>query len=97
MFKLFNKTEFSKFILEDIKVRNYLKKKLAHASVSKILIERPAKEAVVTIFTARPGIVIGKKGEDIEKYRQHVAGILKISKNTVTYQQNRAQIGRESP
>ena len=61
----------------------YLKKKLAHASVSKILIERPAKEAVVTIFTARPGIVIGKKGEDIEKYRQHVAGILNISKNTV--------------
>ena len=78
-----NKTEFPKFILEDIKVREYLKKKLAHASVSKILIERPAKEAVVTIFTARPGIVIGKKGEDIEKYRQHVAGILNISKNTV--------------
>ena len=78
-----NKTEFSKFLLEDIKVRKYLKKKLSHASVSKILIERPAKEAVVTIFTARPGIVIGKKGEDIEKYREHVAGILNISKNTV--------------
>mgnify|MGYP001179967352 FL=1 len=78
-----SKTEFSKFLLEDIKIREYLKKKLVHASVSKIVIERPAKEAVVTIFTARPGIVIGKKGEDIEKYRAHVATILNISKNTV--------------
>ena len=62
-----NKQEFSKYLLEDIKVREYLKKKLSHGSVSKLLIERPAKEAVITIFTARPGIVIGKKGEDIEK------------------------------
>ena len=78
-----SKREFPKYLLEDIKVRSYLKKKLSHASVSKILIERPAKEAVVTIFTARPGIVIGKKGEDIEKYRAHVATIFNLSKNTV--------------
>ncbi|MEC9205874.1 MAG: 30S ribosomal protein S3 [Pseudomonadota bacterium] len=78
-----SKREFPKYLLEDIKVREYLRKKLSHGSVSKILIERPAKEAIITIFTARPGIVIGKKGEDIEKYRTHVANILNISKNTV--------------
>lgn len=50
----------------DIKVRDYLRKKLAHASVSRVVIERPAKNARVTIYSARPGIVIGKKGEDIE-------------------------------
>ncbi len=50
----------------DIEVRDYLRKKLAHASVSRVVIERPAKNARVTIYSARPGIVIGKKGEDIE-------------------------------
>lgn len=53
----------------DIKVREFLKKKLAHAAVSKIVIERPAKNAKITIYSARPGIVIGKKGEDIETLR----------------------------
>ena len=51
---------------EDIEVRDYLKKKLAHASVGRVVIERPAKNARVTVFSARPGVVIGKKGEDIE-------------------------------
>jgi small subunit ribosomal protein S3 len=51
---------------EDIDVRDYLKKRLAHASVGKVLIERPAKSARVTVYSARPGVVIGKKGEDIE-------------------------------
>jgi len=51
---------------EDIAVRDYLKKKLAHASVGRVVIERPAKNARVTVFSARPGVVIGKKGEDIE-------------------------------
>jgi len=51
---------------EDLKVREYLKKRLAHASVSKVIIERPAKDARITIHSARPGVVIGKKGEDIE-------------------------------
>ncbi len=60
---------FSSTLLEDIKVRDYLKKKLAHASVSKVLIERPAKNARITIFSARPGVVIGKKGEDIESLK----------------------------
>jgi small subunit ribosomal protein S3 len=54
---------------EDIKVREYLKKRLAHASVGKVIIERPAKNAKITVFSARPGVVIGKKGEDIENLR----------------------------
>ena len=57
----------------DLKVRDFLRKKLAHASVSKIQIERPARNARITVHTARPGIVIGKKGEDIERLRREVA------------------------
>ena len=56
-------------IKDDLKVREFLKKKLAHASVSRIVIERPAKNAKITIYSARPGVVIGKKGEDIEVLR----------------------------
>jgi len=56
-------------LLRDIEVRAYLKKRLASAGISKIVIERPAKNAKVTIYTARPGMVIGKKGEDIESLR----------------------------
>ncbi len=59
----------------DFKVRQYLTKELAKASVSRIVIERPAKSIRVTIHTARPGIVIGKKGEDVEKLRKVVADI----------------------
>ena len=57
---------FPSMLHEDIKVRDFLKKKLAHASVGRIVIERPAKNARITIYSARPGVVIGKKGEDIE-------------------------------
>jgi len=64
-----NSKNFSALLLKDIEVRDYLKKKLAGAGVSKIVIERPAKNAKITIDTARPGVVIGKKGEDIEKLR----------------------------
>jgi small subunit ribosomal protein S3 len=56
-------------LAEDIKVREYLKTKLKNAAVSRILIERPAKNARITIFSARPGVVIGKKGEDIENLK----------------------------
>ncbi len=62
----------------DLKVRAYLKKKLEHASVSKIEIARPAKNARIIVHTARPGIVIGKKGEDIEKLRQEVSKMMGI-------------------
>jgi small subunit ribosomal protein S3 len=61
-----NSTNFAAMLKEDVDVREYLKKRLAHASVGKVVIERPAKNARVTIYSARPGIVIGKKGEDIE-------------------------------
>jgi small subunit ribosomal protein S3 len=59
-------------LAEDIKVREYLKKKLKNASVSRVLIERPAKNARITIYSARPGVVIGKKGEDIENLKREL-------------------------
>lgn len=62
----------------DIKVRSHLKEKLSHASVSQIQIDRPAKNAKITIHTARPGIVIGKKGEDIDKLRKAVSEMMGI-------------------
>ncbi|MBS3799398.1 MAG: 30S ribosomal protein S3 [Thioalkalivibrio sp.] len=65
--------EFGRTLNNDIQLREFLQKKLSHASVSRITIERPAKAAHITVHTARPGIVIGKKGEDIEKLRREVA------------------------
>ena len=64
-----NSKHFGATLGEDIRVREYLKRKLAHASVARITIERPAKNARITIHSARPGVVIGKKGEDIETLR----------------------------
>ena len=58
---------------EDLKIREYLNKRLAQAGVSRIVIERPAKKARITIHTARPGVVIGKKGQEIENLRQELA------------------------
>jgi len=60
---------FATMLAEDLRVREYLKAKLKNAAVSRILIERPAKNARITIFSARPGVVIGKKGEDIENLK----------------------------
>lgn len=71
-----NSKNYSGMLNEDIKVREYLKKKLAHASVSRVLIERPAKNARITVFSARPGVVIGKKGEDIEHLKADLQKIL---------------------
>jgi len=61
--------DYATLLHEDLKIRKFLEKRLAQAGVSKIVIERPAKKARVTIHTARPGVVIGKKGADIEKLR----------------------------
>ena len=61
--------DFAGMLNDDIKVRDYLKTRLKNAAVSRILIERPAKNARITIFSARPGVVIGKKGEDIENLK----------------------------
>lgn len=69
---------FPAYIYSDFLVREFLKKKLAEASVSRIHIERAARKANITIHTARPGIVIGKKGEDIEKLRAQVAKLMKM-------------------
>ena len=66
-------SHFADYLNQDLKVRDFLKKKLAHASVSRIQIERPARNAMITVHTARPGIVIGKKGEDIEALRKEVS------------------------
>jgi small subunit ribosomal protein S3 len=67
---------YPEYVEQDHRVREFLGKKLKDASVSRIHIERPAKRANITIHTARPGIVIGKKGEDIEKLRSQVAALL---------------------
>jgi small subunit ribosomal protein S3 len=64
---------FAGMLAEDLQVREYLKGKLKNAAVSRILIERPAKNARITIFSARPGVVIGKKGEDIENLKAELA------------------------
>lgn len=64
---------FSQMLAEDLKVREYLKDRLKNAAVSRIQIERPAKSARITIFSARPGVVIGKKGDDIENIKVELA------------------------
>ena len=64
-----NTKGFSDMLLQDIEVRKYLRKRLSHAAVARVVIERPAKNAKITIHSARPGVVIGKKGEDIENLR----------------------------
>jgi small subunit ribosomal protein S3 len=73
-----NKGDYAKYLAADLKVRELLKKKLAQAGISRIQIERPAKTARVTIHTARPGVVIGKKGEDIEKLRKEVTDVMGV-------------------
>jgi len=62
-------SDYAKQLLNDLQVRDYVKKRLANASVARVDIERPAQTAKITIYTARPGIVIGKKGEDVERLR----------------------------
>ena len=73
-----NSKNFAVLLNNDIKVREFLNKKLVNAAVSRILIERPAKNAKITIFSARPGIVIGKKGEDIESLRASIQDLMGI-------------------
>jgi len=73
-----NSTDFGGYLATDLKIRDYIKAKLKHASISRIKIERPAKNALITIHTARPGIVIGKKGEDIERLRRELTQVMGI-------------------
>jgi small subunit ribosomal protein S3 len=72
------KGDYAELLNSDLKVRAYLQKRLAQAAVSRIQIERPAKSARITIHTARPGIVIGKKGEDIERLRRDVTQLMGV-------------------
>jgi small subunit ribosomal protein S3 len=73
-----NSQNYPVLLLQDLKVREYIRKKLAHASVSRVQINRPANNANITVHTARPGIVIGKKGEDIDVLRQDISAMMGV-------------------
>ncbi|PIV89194.1 MAG: 30S ribosomal protein S3 [Hydrogenophilales bacterium CG17_big_fil_post_rev_8_21_14_2_50_63_12] len=73
-----NSKNYATTLIEDIKVREFLKKKLSHASLSRIVIERPAKNARITLYSSRPGVVIGKKGEDIESLRRQLNAMMSV-------------------
>jgi small subunit ribosomal protein S3 len=70
--------DFSDTLCADLKVRDYLRKKLAQAGISRIQIDRPARNARVTVFTARPGVIIGKSGKEVEVLRDEVSKIVKV-------------------
>ncbi len=78
-----DKRDYADYLNNDLAVREFLLKKLAHASVSRIQINRPARSAQIVIHTARPGIVIGRQGADIEKLRHEVAPLLGLNVNNV--------------
>jgi small subunit ribosomal protein S3 len=84
-----NSRAFAPMLAEDIKVRDFLKRKLAHASVGRVLIERPAKDARITIFSARPGVVIGKKGEEIESLKAELRRIMGVQQVHVNIEEIR--------
>ncbi len=73
-----NKRKYADNLLNDLKVRAYIQDKLKQAAVSRVVIERPAQNARVTIFTARPGIVIGRKGEDVDKLRTELGKMMNV-------------------
>jgi small subunit ribosomal protein S3 len=73
----FSEKNYGELIHEDITIRKYLKKKLYHAGISRIEIERAASKAKVNIYAARPGIIIGKKGSEIEKLKKELEGVSK--------------------
>lgn len=72
------KGDYADYLVSDMEVRDYIREKLKNAAVSRVLIERPAKSARITIFSARPGIVIGKKGEDIDRLRAEVTRMMGV-------------------
>jgi len=84
-----NSRQFAGMLAEDIMVRDFLKKKLAHASVGRVLIERPAKDARITIFSARPGVVIGKKGEEIESLKAELRRLMGVQQVHVNIEEIR--------
>ena len=84
-----NKANYTHMLAEDIKVRAFLKKKLKHASVGRVLIERPAKDARITIFSSRPGVVIGKKGEEIEALKADLRKLMGVQQVHVNIEEIR--------
>ena len=75
------KSDYGNLLIEDFKIREHIKKNVINSGVCRVLIERSAKKCIVTIFTSRPGFVIGKKGSDIEKIKKNLS---KISKNEIS-------------
>ena len=69
------KREYGKLLIEDYKIREYIKKNVVNSGVSQVIIERTAKKCIVTIYTSRPGFVIGKKGSDVEKIKKNLSKI----------------------
>jgi small subunit ribosomal protein S3 len=78
-----NSSDYSKYVFQDFKIREYLIKKLKDAAVSRIQIDRSSENVTISIFSARPGIVIGKKGEGIESLRREIAKLLDTSINNI--------------
>ena len=74
----FSKKDYAKLLHEDLQIRSYVLKKLSTAGISKVLIERAAKKLRVTIFSARPGIIIGKKGADIEQLKKDLTKLSNV-------------------
>ena len=70
-----NKKNFGSYLIEDFKIREHIKKTVVNSGVSKVMIERTSKKCFVTIYTSRPGFVIGKKGSDIEKIKKNISKI----------------------
>lgn len=70
-----HKVEYKKYVLEDYKIREYIKKKFTQAAVSKVVIERLAEKTKIVIHTARPGVIIGRRGADIDKLREKLSGM----------------------
>ena len=69
------KNKYGKFLIEDYKIRDYIKKNVINSGVSQVIIERSSKKCIVTIYTSRPGFVIGKKGADVEKIKKNISKI----------------------
>ena len=75
------KKDFGNYLIEDFKIREYIKKNVVNSGVSKVMIERTSKKCFVTIYTSRPGFVIGKKGSDIEKIKNKLSALTKNEVN----------------
>ena len=71
------KREYGKFLMEDYKIRDYIKKNVVNSGVSQVIIERTSKKCIVSIYTSRPGFVIGKKGADVERIKKNISRITK--------------------